>query len=253
MLTKKLSSVVEEHALGTEPCQLGEDLVGSAVPDRAREHRRHRTELAVERTAPLRHERLHAHLLVTLDEAQVGSGELLELLLRATRSCRTVVELTLLVPPGQTSDVAERRSRLEAPYELHHRLLALAADEVGSVLQSFVGVEADVRAAEDDRNSRRGEQIGQPVGGRLRGGGRGDAGEVGAQALGEVDGRQHLTVDAHVMTALCEHPTYERKAEPRQEHEVVDVVPARARLDQPDAQAHGQLAGDPAAGSSTMG
>src|SRR5208283_2452222 len=82
--------VIEEDPVGSEAVELRQDLVDAPVAYSPGEHRHHRAELAVERTAPLSHERLHVHPATAHDEAQVGDGQALEVLLGTTWPGRVV-------------------------------------------------------------------------------------------------------------------------------------------------------------------
>ena len=233
--------VVEEDPLGAEALELGEDLVRAPVADGPGEHRDHRAELAVEGTAPLGHERLRGHPAMALDEAQVGDRQPLELLLGAAWPGGVVVGLPVASPEGEPPHLLERPSLLEAGDELADRLLALAPHDVAGVAERLVGTEAHVRAAEDDRHPGGAEEVGETVGGRRGGSRRGDPDEVGAEKVVEVDGCEHLAVDADVVARLGKHVGHERETETGQEGTVVDVVAGRTGLDEANAQTHRPL------------
>ena len=135
-------------------------------------------------------------------------------------------------------DAVERSLALESLQQLDERALALAADHVVGVLETFFGHERGVGSSDRDRDARSPYLFGQRVRGRSGGGDRGDAHEIRAQHRLHVDRGDIFDEDPDIVAQVAEDGAEEDRSEPRNRNPAVYVQVGGLRLYQDDL-AHG--------------
>ncbi len=128
---------------------------------------------------------------------------------------------------------------LKGLQQFNEGILALAADDIVRMLQPLLRHERGVGASQDDRNAGRPHLFGQSIGGRSRGGDRGDSDDVCTQHLLHIDGRNILDVDPDIVAEFSEDGAQQNDSEAGDRDAAVYVQVGGLRLHQHDLRMMG--------------
>jgi len=221
--------VVREERVGVAAValELLQDALDRVGAEGVAVHARHRAERARERAAARRRDRDDAAWLPARDELVVRDRVHVEV--RDLRTLRMVHRLAVH-DVREVLDLLEALAGLDGVDQLLERELTLAPDHVVRVLESFLGQEAHVRAAEHRDPPGLPHLVRQPVGLGRRRSDRRDGDQVRREDLLHVGRLDVLDVDPDVVALGPHDGRQQHRPDPRDAHPAVDVQMSRLRF-----------------------